>query len=110
MIINLLGNVFLSFVALAVGNKLISARIPIFKLLGIAVLGQLFAIYALPYALSVAGMIPIPHIDLIFEAIVWVGLVNFVVPKTTPKEYIVLGTLALAANYLVGYFGIVGLI
>lgn len=110
MIVNLLLKIGLSFAALYLGNKLISARIPIFKLGVIAALGQAFIIYALPYALSVTGMIPISRLDLIFEAIIWIGLANFVVPKTTPKEYLILGVLAFVANYILGYIGIFGLI
>ncbi|MFP4116427.1 MAG: hypothetical protein ACLFQ8_01655 [Candidatus Aenigmatarchaeota archaeon] len=106
----LLINVAISFVALYIGNRLISGRISYIKLLGIAASGQLFIIYALPYALTVTSMIPIARLDLIFEAIVWVGLVNFVVPKTTPKEYFILGILAFGVNYLIGYFELLSLI
>jgi len=109
MLTNLLVNIVASFVALYIGSKLISARLPATKLLAIAVLGQLFITYALPYALGIAGMVPVPRLDLIFEAIIWIGIVNFAVPRTGPKEYFILGFLAFGANYLVGYFGISGM-
>ncbi len=107
MLTNLLVNIVASFVALYIGSKLISARLPATKLLSIAVLGQVFLIYALPFVMSVVGMVPLPRMDMVLEALVWLGLVNFVVPRTSPKEYIVLGLLAFGANILVGYIGII---
>ncbi len=110
MIQELIVSTVISFVVLFIGDRIISSRIPAFKLLVTAVLGQLFVLYALPFVMSVAGMFPVPRLDLVLEALVWIGLVNFVVPKTKPKEYIVLGTFAFVANFIVAYLGFTSLL
>lgn len=110
MILNLLINVAISFAALYLGDRVISAGIPALKLVIIAALGQLFVIFALPYAMRVAGMVPVPRIDLILEAVVWIGIVNFTVPRTGPKEYFILGLLAFASSFLVEFLEIAAII
>ncbi len=105
MIPNLLINVGVSFVVLYLGDRLISARIPAFKLVVIAILGQLFVIFGLDYAMHIAGMVPVSRLDLILEAVVWVGIVNFAVPRTEPKEYFILGLLAFGVNHIYGLIG-----
>ncbi len=110
MIINLILKIILSFVTLLIGNKIISSGVPGHKLLGIAVLGQLFIMYVLDYVMAIAGLVPIPHMRLVLQIVTWVGLANFVVPKTTPKEYFFLGFLTFLVNYVIGYFGLLGLI
>ncbi|MFP4633824.1 MAG: hypothetical protein ACLFM9_02525 [Candidatus Aenigmatarchaeota archaeon] len=110
MILNLLLRIALVVAALYLGDKIISAKIPLHSLLFIAATGQIFVVYVLPYAMRIVSTLSIPYLGLILELIIWVGAANFVVPKTSPKQYLILGLLAFAANYFVGYFEIVGLL
>lgn len=107
---DLIVKIALSFVVLYIGNILISSDIPSTRILAISVIAQLFFIYALPYVMEVGYMVPVPRVDLIIKSIVWVELVNFVVPKTKPKEYFILGFMAFGVNYLVGLLEIATLI
>jgi len=103
-------SIALSFGALYFGSRIISAKMPLYKLLIISTAAHIFETYLLDYVMKIGNMFPIPHIRLIIRAIIWVGLVNFVVPKTTPKQYLIVGSAAFLFNYFLEYFGLVSLI
>ncbi|MFP4045805.1 MAG: hypothetical protein ACLFS3_01985 [Candidatus Aenigmatarchaeota archaeon] len=108
MILEFLIPVIIGAGALYLGSKVFNIRIPSFKILIIAVLAEILMTYVLGYVLPVFSFLPMASV--ILKILIWVGLVNFVVPETSIMEAVELGVLGFAVTYFSSISGVTTMI
>lgn len=101
-------SLFVAIVSLYLAAKAIHLEVSVLRLVLIAFIAQII----MPYILGV--LLPylpyLPFVDAVIQIFVWVGLVKFIVPRTTIFEATAMGVFAFGVNYFLTSVGLESLI